>query len=75
MGTITARVKKPRDLLKAAQGWTENGGLIIDGHEFTVDMRRRCGQMIALKNWSGKSGQEYRNNRVFTAGMLEKVRN
>jgi hypothetical protein len=74
MKTITARVKEPRELLKAAESWTEDGGLIIDGHEFTLDMRRHCGQKIALSHWRDGSGYEYGENFLFSIKMLEDIK-
>ena len=74
MKTITAKVKTSGELLKEASGWTEKGSLIINGAEFTLKMRRHCGEMIVLNSWNNGSGYEMNNDHLFTKEMLKCAR-
>ena len=67
---ITAKVKTAKKLLEKASDWTPEGSLIINGHAFSLEMRKNCGKMIALSSWSDGAGREFKSNHLYTRDML-----
>ena len=67
---ITAKVKTAKKLLEKASDWTAEGSLIINGHAFSLEMRQKCGKMIALSSWSDGAGREFQSNHLYTRDML-----